>query len=140
MALHSINVEVQLTEINCGECGGTYAINERYREAKYQVGGSWNCPYCRVGWGYAGQSENAQLKKKLEQEEKRRKWAEENATSARKEAEESERRRKAQKAATTRMKKRVQAGVCPCCNRTFKQLAAHMENKHPGYSESEVDE
>lgn len=27
--------------------------------------------------------------------------------------------------------KRIKAGVCPCCNRTFKQLAAHMKNKHP---------
>jgi hypothetical protein len=27
--------------------------------------------------------------------------------------------------------KRVQNGVCPCCNRTFKDLAAHMKTKHP---------
>lgn len=25
---------------------------------------------------------------------------------------------------------RVEKGVCPCCNRTFKNLARHMENKH----------
>ncbi len=30
-----------------------------------------------------------------------------------------------------RAMKRVGAGVCPCCNRTFKQLAAHMKCKHP---------
>jgi hypothetical protein len=24
-------------------------------------------------------------------------------------------------------------GVCPCCNRTFQQLARHMKAKHPGY-------
>ena len=28
-------------------------------------------------------------------------------------------------------KKRVGAGVCPCCHRTFRALARHMKNKHP---------
>lgn len=46
----------------------------------------------------------------------------------------------AQKAATTRARnqrdqitQRVAHGVCPCCNRTFKQLARHMANKHPDF-------
>jgi hypothetical protein len=29
-----------------------------------------------------------------------------------------------------RLKKRSAAGVCPCCNRTFKELANHMKSKH----------
>lgn len=33
----------------------------------------------------------------------------------------------------TRHRKRAQAGVCPCCNRTFQQLARHMANKHPDF-------
>lgn len=47
---------------------------------------------------------------------------------------------KAQKAAATRarnerdkIRKRVAHGVCPCCNRTFKQLDRHMAAKHPGF-------
>lgn len=35
------------------------------------------------------------------------------------------------KAALDRAMKRIGAGVCPCCNRTFKQLAKHMHTKHP---------
>jgi hypothetical protein len=35
----------------------------------------------------------------------------------------------------TRQKKRIAAGVCPCCHRTFKQLARHMKAKHPDYSQ-----
>lgn len=34
----------------------------------------------------------------------------------------------------TRVKKRVQHGVCPCCNRTFQNLQRHMTSKHPDYS------
>ena len=36
----------------------------------------------------------------------------------------------------TRKKKqleRVSNGVCPCCNRSFVNLARHMESKHPTY-------
>jgi Zn finger protein HypA/HybF involved in hydrogenase expression len=47
---------------------------------------------------------------------------------------------KAQRAATTkqrnarlRIEKRIAAGVCPCCNRTFQQLARHMKTKHAEY-------
>lgn len=30
-----------------------------------------------------------------------------------------------------RTEKRILNGVCPCCNRTFKDLAAHIKTKHP---------
>ena len=33
----------------------------------------------------------------------------------------------------TRLKKRVVAGVCPCCNKTFQDLAKHMKGQHPEY-------
>jgi len=46
----------------------------------------------------------------------------------------NERRRRAEKAAKTRIKNRVSNGVCPCCNRTFANLARHMANKHPDYA------
>jgi hypothetical protein len=42
----------------------------------------------------------------------------------------------AHKGHTTRIKNRIAAGVCPCCNRTFKNLARHMGNKHPDYKDS----
>jgi hypothetical protein len=41
----------------------------------------------------------------------------------------------AAKGAATKIRKRVAHGVCPCCNRTFRQLAAHMAAKHPEYVE-----
>lgn len=35
----------------------------------------------------------------------------------------------------TRLKKRIAAGVCPCCRRTFQDLAKHMKGQHPRYVE-----
>lgn len=45
------------------------------------------------------------------------------------------RRAAAWKGQTTKIKRRVQHGVCPCCNRTFADLAAHMANKHPDFAQ-----
>lgn len=39
----------------------------------------------------------------------------------------------ATKAKLTKTTKRVQGGVCPCCDRSFVQLARHMKTKHPDY-------
>ena len=126
---------VVLTEINCGKCGGTYAINERYRQEKEQVGDCWNCPYCQCGWGYANNGENARLKRELAAETKRKEWAEQDAKLARDRAARVEHSARATRGHLTRVKRRVAAGVCPCCNRTFKQLARHMSAKHPAYAE-----
>ena len=119
MALAAIQVTVELTEINCGECGGTYAINERYRLQKYQRGESWTCPYCRTGWGYAGNSENEKLRRELAAEKQRKEAALARENELRVEKEKVERKLK-----------RVNRGVCPECNRSFQNLARHMSTKH----------
>jgi hypothetical protein len=33
----------------------------------------------------------------------------------------------------TRIRNRIAAGVCPCCTRTFKNVARHIKDKHPTY-------
>lgn len=119
MALAKIYVDVELTEINCGECGGTYAINERYREQQAEKGGTWNCPYCKVGWGYSGRGENAQLKLAIEAERRNKIAALNRANQA-----------AAERDKLARKLKRVGRGVCPECNRTFSDLARHMVCKH----------
>lgn len=45
----------------------------------------------------------------------------------------AERRARAMKGVATRMKNRVKRGVCPCCNRTFADLARHMAGQHPDF-------
>jgi hypothetical protein len=133
MSLPQVQQLVILTQVNCGECGGTYAINERYREKKAQDGGIWNCPYCRVGWGYANNNENAKLKKELELERKRKEWAQQDAKRERENREAAEHQARAQKAAKTRLRNRIKNGVCPCCTRHFENLQAHIATKHPDF-------
>lgn len=138
MTLATIQVSVVLTEINCGECGGTYALNERYRKQQHEKGGSWHCPYCQCGWGYSNNSENEKLKRELEAEKKRKEWAQQEARNEQERRERAERQLTAQKGVTTRLKNRVSKGVCPCCTRSFTNLHRHMTTQHPDYTKSEA--
>ena len=54
-------------------------------------------------------------------------------TKLREENEHTERRRRAAAGQVTKIKNRVGHGVCPCCNRTFGNLASHMMNQHPNF-------
>lgn len=36
-------------------------------------------------------------------------------------------------ASLLRIRKRAKQGICPCCHRTVKQLASHMQDKHPNF-------
>lgn len=38
------------------------------------------------------------------------------------------------KAAATRAANRAKAGACPCCDRTFVQMARHIATKHPEFA------
>lgn len=129
----AVAFEVTLTSINCGECGGTYAINERYRQQQYEKGGLWTCPYCKTSWGYSNNSENANLKKQLDQERRNREFYQNNAKAEREARERTERRLSATQGAKTKLRNRIKNGVCPCCTRSFSNLRDHIKTKHPDF-------
>lgn len=45
---------------------------------------------------------------------------------------------RAYKGAATKARKRAKAGTCPCCKRTFQQLARHMASQHPDFEPDAV--
>jgi hypothetical protein len=45
---------------------------------------------------------------------------------------------RALKDGSARAHKRAKAGTCPCCKRTFRQVALHMRNKHPEFKAEEI--
>lgn len=114
-----LQLAVTLTTVDCGECGGSYAINERYRRQCQDYGKSWTCPYCKTGWGFSGNGELEKTRAALaaEQERTKRALARENEERAAKDK-------------LARKLKRVGKGVCPDCNRSFQNLARHMACKH----------
>lgn len=124
--MSTFTLSVELYQVTCGECGGVYAITERYRQEKHQKGGSWNCPYCQCGWGYSGNGENAKLKQALEAKERELREAKCKILDEQNQRHAIEQ----QKAKVDRKLKRVTRGVCPECNRTFQNLATHMQTQH----------
>ena len=112
----------EFTEMGCGECGIVFWVPEPWRAEKKSTGKGWSCPngHSRV----YRDSDAVIAQKALAAEQERHR-----ATLAR--LNEAQTAARKTEAATKRLKKRVADGVCPCCHRTFKQLAAHMKNKHP---------
>lgn len=123
--------ETDLRVMTCPMCGITYAIPARLQDQAYERGGGriqWFCPNGHQ-LGYHGESEADRQRKRAER-------ASECAQAERDLREHTEQRLRAQKGATTKAKKRHAAALCPCCNRTFQQLARHMATQHPDYDPS----
>lgn len=122
---------------DCPTCGCIYAIPD----GLYRRGQRWTeqvSIYCPNGhkWHYLGKTHEQEMR------ELRDRLARERSLRDQAEAAERGQRGAATRARNERdkLKQRAAAGVCPCCNRTFKQLARHMETKHPDYRTEVVAE
>lgn len=136
MSETTINYSATLTTTSCW-CGIHLAIpSDLYRQAR----DNGQSVYCPLGHQFLWTETT------LDRERKRAEQLERNLTFARQRAdaerdlrEHTEHKLRAQKGATTKAKKRHAAALCPCCNRSFVQLARHMEAKHPGYDPAAPD-
>lgn len=85
--------------------------------------------YCSYGHGQVfakGESDFDKLRRERDRLKQDAARLEEEASLARVRAEKAE-------AATKRLKKRTSAGTCPCCQRTFSNMAEHMKHQHPQF-------
>lgn len=114
---------VTLEKIDCGRCGGTYAINERLVRDRSDYGGSWHCPYCQCSWGY---HEGALTKVQRELEAAKAETRAAKCETLREQLTRQE---------TEKKLRRVKNGVCPCCKRSFCNLMRHMKTKHPEFKQ-----
>lgn len=108
----------------CFRCGVTFAMTEDFKNQKLKDRTDFYCPNGH-GQHYLGETEEVKLRRELE-----RKQAMLEAEQARAARIKSERDQVAR--AHNRMRHRVMNGVCPCCNRTFQNLLAHMKTEHQG--------
>ena len=112
-----------LQVVSC-TCGINYAIPEAlYQQMLDHRGATGKNVYCPLGhsWFYVGKTD-------AELEREKRQHAEARLVAAQDQLQ-------AEKQAHTKTKKRITNGVCPCCHRTFQQLARHMKAKHPNHIE-----
>lgn len=123
-----ISVTTTYTVIDCCNCGALFAVPDQVDEELAQTGRLFYCPNGH-GQSYT-ESTDAELRKAKDA------LAREQACNdqLRAERDASDRRASAAKGQVTKLRNRIARGVCPCCNRTFADLAAHMATKHPGYA------
>jgi hypothetical protein len=131
MGAASLSYQGYLETQTCGACGIEFAapksfFDERRKDHKK----NWYCPngHARI---FTGETEAERLARELE--------AERNA-AARLRADLGAKTKSviALRGQVTKSRKRAAAGVCPCCKRTFRQLAAHMGMKHPDYAAQDI--
>lgn len=87
---------------------------------------------CPAGhkWHYTGRNEEQELARKLKDQRDR-------AGRLAHERDQAKASAAAHKGHNTRIRKRIANGICPCCNRTFKDVARHMKSQHPEFSQQE---
>lgn len=110
----------------CCNCGIWFAIPHGLNErALRDHSVSFWCPLGHRQH-YIGKTEAEKLRERVAATER-------TAEHYRSRAETAIRSRNALKGQVTKVKNRVAKGVCPCCKRSFPELAAHMESKHPEF-------
>lgn len=129
----TFTVATKMVEMECGECGVVYALTKAFVEERGEDHKTWRCP-----WGhrryFPQKSREEELREQLEREQQRRREAYTRALHAEDQKRAAEHELRATRGAARKVAQRIQAGVCPCCNRSFKNLSRHMETKHPDWA------
>lgn len=131
----------EFVEVVCyaKSCKVSFCI-EKNRHAQLQRNGEGF--YCLNGHlqSYSpGPSEAQKLRQENARLADQARLAQESADYQRSRREAAERSASAYKGQVTKIKKRVGRGVCPCCNRTFADLARHMAGKHPDFEQDQPE-
>ena len=120
---------VQTKDIVCVECGIHFWVEAAWVDERRADAKTFHCPNGHsLSWK---EKEIDQLKKRLEAKEAE-------LARERTRSEQKDRANAALRGQVTKIKNRVQHGVCPCCNRTFQNVARHMATKHPDWKEQEL--
>lgn len=131
-----MNVTMEMVELACGTCGCFHAIPKAMHDMALEEGGYWHCP----NGHQRGYREGRHEREKVRLERDRLKQLVAQRDDELKAASEQARRLvAAARGEVTKLKKRAHAGVCPCCNRSFANMARHMKSQHPEFNPAEVE-
>ena len=116
-SVYSTSETITLERHTCGTCGIIFAVPFDWINERRKTAGSIHCPNgCKRSWV---ESEADKVRKELREAKCEILRKEQKILDEREAKDEAERK--------LRM---VSRGVCPCCKRTFSNLARHMKTKH----------
>jgi NAD(P)H-dependent flavin oxidoreductase YrpB (nitropropane dioxygenase family) len=121
-----LKFEVQAVWLECSQCHVAFALSSIHNEKVIAQRETFYCPNGHRQW-YPGKTEAQKVR-----EEMQAKLDAANATAewAKGQVAKDAREVRKVKAKLKSHTKRIEAGVCIHCNRTFSHLARHMKSKH----------
>lgn len=125
------NISFEVIQPSC--CNLPFMMTLSMYDERLRTKKTWYCPNCGSSRVFNGETEESKLKKELAKEVQRKEAALRRANEARIEADKMRAKEEVQRKSKLRMKNRIKHGVCPCCNRTFKNLQNHMKSKHADF-------
>jgi hypothetical protein len=110
----------------CGTCAVWHTVPEIVHDSYYREGGFWHCPNGHQRGYRRGQEEIDRENIRLERDRLKQQQAQlmDEIAAQRTRAVAAEKK-------VLQTKRRANAGVCQCCNRTFSNVQRHMKIKHP---------
>lgn len=119
---------MQMVVEYCYSCGVPFGMTTDFRRIKLdnRHDPRKNEFYCPNGHGqiYTGKTEEQRQRERAERLAAKLTHTEDQLQA-------TEARRRAEKGAKTKMRNRIKNGVCIECKRSFPDLKAHMDTKHP---------
>lgn len=122
-----MDVTVKLERTTCW-CGIPFMLPERLLDNARNHGQTIYCPMGHsLTWGETELDRVRRERDRLKQQAARLEDEKREAVTKA-----IDRAKKAEKLAKS-LKKRTAAGTCPCCQRTFANMAEHMKHQHPEF-------
>jgi len=126
---------IELYISDCATCGVIFGITAEMEERRREDHRALYCPNGHDLYfkGKSKLEKDAEAARAEAERWRTRLFAErDQAQAAREEA-------AAARASEVRLRWRIGNGVCPCCNRSFPALAAHVATKHPEFTGDDLD-
>lgn len=119
-------------------CGLTFGVPIAWTARRREDHATFYCPNGH-SMSYTGENDAEKAKRLTDQLTRERAAHDQTVARWRERTDSAERRLSATRGVVTRIKNRVGKGVCPCCNRTFGDLARHMAGQHPTWTPEDVE-
>jgi DNA-binding XRE family transcriptional regulator len=114
--------------IDCCSCHLSFGMQYDHYQQRKKDQQTFYCPSCGCNQHFTGKTEAQKLKDKLENKQRQLEQEQERN-------QELEQQKNRVQAQYKRVRKRIKNGVCPCCNRSFENLANHMRTQHPEFAD-----
>lgn len=121
----------------CCNCGIPFGVTREFQKRRLDDHALFHCPAGHAQ-RYVGETAEDKMRRERDRLAQRVAQKDDEIAEEKSKREHAEKQGIAYKGHVTRIKNRVAAGVCPCCNRTFSNLAQHMHHQHPTYRKEKI--